>query len=155
VHGGTEQIHLEVRRTGPPLLQTTQASREVRVDSRGGSSPCPAQGLPIKATDPHGPSQGRAAAALPRCDYSRGQYCHRCRAAGRRPRLPGPASSLLRQRGSIRVQGPLSARAEASVRSTHHLAEATTLLPAVLGLRRHRLPAWRYPAEPRCHWNNL
>jgi hypothetical protein len=46
---------------------------------------------------------------LPSCDYSCGQYCHRCRAARRRPRLPSPAPSLLRQRGPIRVQGPLSA----------------------------------------------
>jgi hypothetical protein len=42
-----------------------------------------------------------------------------------------------------------------SVRSTHHLAEATTLLPAVLNIRRHRLPARRHPAEPRCYWKNL
>jgi hypothetical protein len=41
----------------------------------------------------------------------------------------------------VRVQGTLPARAEVSVRSTHHLAEATTLLPGVLDLRRHRLPA--------------
>jgi hypothetical protein len=33
VYGGLEQIYLEARRTGPPLLQTTQAQREVRVDS--------------------------------------------------------------------------------------------------------------------------
>jgi hypothetical protein len=81
---------------GSTLLQTTQAPREVLVDSRGGSSPCPAQGLPIEATGPHGSSQRRAATALPRCDYSRGQYCHHRRAAGRRPRLPSPAPSLLR-----------------------------------------------------------
>jgi hypothetical protein len=42
------------------------------------------------------PRKKGAATALPRCDYSRGQYCHRCRAAGRRPRLPSPATSLLR-----------------------------------------------------------
>jgi hypothetical protein len=77
------------------LLQTTQAPREVRVDHRGGPRPCSAQGLPIKATSPHGFSQRRAATALPRCDYSHGQYCHLCRAAGRRPRLSSPAPSLL------------------------------------------------------------
>jgi hypothetical protein len=32
MHGGPEQIHLEAWRTGAPLLQTTQASREVCVD---------------------------------------------------------------------------------------------------------------------------
>jgi hypothetical protein len=63
---------------GGPLLQTTQTSRELRVDSRGRPSPCPAQGLPIKSTSPHGSSQRQAAAALPRCDYSRGQYSHHC-----------------------------------------------------------------------------
>jgi hypothetical protein len=31
--------------------------QEVRVDSRGRPSPCPAQGLPIKASSPHGYSQ--------------------------------------------------------------------------------------------------
>jgi hypothetical protein len=41
------------------------------VDSRGGPSPCLAQGLPIEATSPHGSSKRRAATALPRCDYSR------------------------------------------------------------------------------------
>jgi hypothetical protein len=79
------------------------------VDSRGGSSPCLAQGLPIEAADPHDSSQGRAVTALPSCDYSCGQHRHRCRAARRRPHLPSPAPSLLRQRGPIRVQGPLSA----------------------------------------------
>jgi hypothetical protein len=68
-------------------------------------------------------SKPRVLTALPRCDYSRGQYCHHRRAAGRRPRLPSPAPGLLRQRGLIRVQGTLSACAEATVRSTHHLAE--------------------------------
>jgi hypothetical protein len=38
-----------------------------------------------------------AATTLPHRDYSRGQLCHRCRAAGRQPRLPSPATSLLRQ----------------------------------------------------------
>jgi hypothetical protein len=46
VHGGLEQIHLEAWRMGATLLQTTQASREVRVDSRGRSSSCSAKGLP-------------------------------------------------------------------------------------------------------------
>jgi hypothetical protein len=32
--------------------------------------------------------------------------------------------------------------------------KATTLLPGVLDLRRHR-PARRHPAEPRCYWKNL
>jgi hypothetical protein len=50
VHGGPEQIHLEAWRTGAPILQTTQASREVHVDSRGRTSPCSAQGLLIQAT---------------------------------------------------------------------------------------------------------
>jgi hypothetical protein len=44
-----------------------------------------------------------AATALPRCDYSHGQYCHRRRAAGRRPRLPSPVTSLLHQRGPVRI----------------------------------------------------
>jgi hypothetical protein len=56
-----------------------------------------AQGLLIQATSPHGSSQKGAATSLPRCDYSRGQYFHRRRAPGRRPRLPSPATSLLRQ----------------------------------------------------------
>jgi hypothetical protein len=111
------------------------------VDSRGGPSPCLAQGLPLEATSPHGSSQRRAATALPRCDYSRDQYCHRRRAAGRRPRLPSPVTSLLRQRGLVRIQGTLPASKEASVRSAHHPAEAMTLLPGVLDLRCHRLPA--------------
>jgi hypothetical protein len=72
VHGGPEQIYLEARRTGAPLLQATQAPREVRVDSRGGPSPCPDQGLPIEAASPHSSSQRPAATSLPRCDYSRG-----------------------------------------------------------------------------------
>jgi hypothetical protein len=84
---------------GAPLLQTTQAPREVRVDSRGRPSPC----LAIKAVSPHGSSQKGATTTLPCCDYSRGQYCHRCRAARRRPRLPSPATSLLRQRGPVRI----------------------------------------------------
>jgi hypothetical protein len=45
--------------------------------------------------------------------------------AGRRPRLPSPALSLLCQRGPVRIQGTLPASTEASVRSAHHLAEAT------------------------------
>jgi hypothetical protein len=155
VHGGPEQIYLEAWRTGAPLLQTTQAPREVRVNSRGEPSHCPAQGLPIEATSPHGFSQRRAATALPRCDYSSGQYCHQRRAAGRRPRLPNPATSLLRQRGPVRIQDTLLACTEASVRSAHHLAKATTLLLGVLDLRRHRLPARRHPAEPRCYWKDL
>jgi hypothetical protein len=96
VHGGLEQIHLKDWRRGATLLQTTQASREVRVNSRGRSSSRSAQGFPIQAASPHGSSQKGAATALPRCDYSRGQLCHRCRAAGGRPRLPSPATSLLR-----------------------------------------------------------
>jgi hypothetical protein len=104
---------------------------------------------------PHGSSQRRAATALPHRDYSCGQYCHHRRAAGRRPRLPSPAPSLLRQRGPVRIQGTLPASTEASVRSAHHLAEATTLLPGVLDFRCHRLPARRHPAEPRCYWKNL
>jgi hypothetical protein len=87
---------------GPPI-QTTQTSREVRVESRGRPSPCSAQGLLIQATSPHGSSQKGAATTLPRYDYSRGQYCHRRRAAGRQPRLPSPATSLLHQRGPVRV----------------------------------------------------
>jgi hypothetical protein len=46
-------------------------------------------------------------------------------------------------------------KAEATVRSAHHLAEATTLLLGVLDLRRHRLPARRHLAEPRCYWKDL
>jgi hypothetical protein len=57
VHGGLEQIHLEAWRTGATLLQTTQAPREVRVDSRGRSSSCSAQGFFIQAISPHGSSQ--------------------------------------------------------------------------------------------------
>jgi hypothetical protein len=40
VHGGSEQIYLEAWRMGVPILQTTQTSREVRVDSRGRPSCC-------------------------------------------------------------------------------------------------------------------
>jgi hypothetical protein len=86
-------------------------------------------------------SQRWGATALPRCDYPCGQYCHRRRAARRRPRLPSPAPSLLHQQGPVRIQGTLSAGTEATVCSAHHLAEATTLLPGVLDLRHHRLPA--------------
>jgi hypothetical protein len=46
-------------------------------------------------------------------------------------------------------------RTEATVCSAHHLAEATTLLPGVLNLRRHRLPARRHLAEPRRYWKDL
>jgi hypothetical protein len=155
VHGGPEQIHLEAWRTGATLLQTTQAPREVRVDSRGRLSPGSAQGFFIQATSPHGPSQKGAATTIPRCDYTRGQYCHHCRAAGRRPRLPSPATSLLRQRGLVGIQGTLPTSTEATVRSAHHLAKATTLLIGVLDLRRHRLPARRHLAEPRRYWKNL
>jgi hypothetical protein len=70
VHGGLEQIHLKAWRTGATLLQTTQASREVRVDSRGRSSSRSAQGFPIQATSPHGSLQKAAATALSRCNYS-------------------------------------------------------------------------------------
>jgi hypothetical protein len=49
------------------------------------------------------PRKKRAATTLPCCDYSRGQYRHHRRAAGRRPRLPSPVTSLLRQRGSVRI----------------------------------------------------
>jgi hypothetical protein len=38
VYGGLEQIYLEAWRMGAPLLQITQAPREVRVDSRGGQA---------------------------------------------------------------------------------------------------------------------
>jgi hypothetical protein len=96
--GGLEQIHLEARRTGTTLLQTTQAPREVRVDSRGRPSSGSTQGLPVQTTCPHGSSQKGAATALPRCEY-----CHRCRAARRRPRLSSPATSLLRQRGPVGI----------------------------------------------------
>jgi hypothetical protein len=77
--------------------------REVHVDPRGGSSSGSAQGLPVQTSSPHSSSQKGAATALPRCDYSRGQYCHRCRAAGRRPCLSSLATSLLRQRGPIGI----------------------------------------------------
>jgi hypothetical protein len=108
----------------------------------------------IQGTSPHGSSQKGAATTLPRCDYSRGQYCHRCPAAVRRPRLPSPATSLLRQRGPVRIQSTLSTSTEATVCSAHHLAEAMTLLPGVLDLRRHRLPARRHLTEPR-RWKDL
>jgi hypothetical protein len=39
--------------------------------------------------------------------------------------------------------------------AVYHLVEATTLLPGVLDLCRHRVPARRHPAEPRCYWKNL
>jgi hypothetical protein len=55
----------------------------------------------------------------------------------------------------FRVTPQQPACAEASVRSTHHLAEAMTLLPGVLDLRRHQLPDRRHLAEPRCYWKNL
>jgi hypothetical protein len=35
--------------------------------------------------------------------------------------------------------------------SAHHLAGATTLLPGVLDLRHHRVPARQHLAEPRCY----
>jgi hypothetical protein len=70
--------------------------QEKFMDPRGGSSSHSAQGLLVQTTSPHGSSQNGAAIALPHCNYSCGQYCHRCRAAGRRPRLPSPATSLLR-----------------------------------------------------------
>jgi hypothetical protein len=35
------------------------------------------------------------------------------------------------------------------------LAEATTLLPGVLDLCRHRLPARRHLPELRCYWKDL
>jgi hypothetical protein len=103
MHGGLEQIHLEAWRTGATLLQTTQALREVRVDSRGRSSSRSAQGFLIQTTSPHGSSQKGAATALPHCNYSRGQYCHRYRAVGRRPLLQSPETSLLRQRGPVGI----------------------------------------------------
>jgi hypothetical protein len=49
------------------------------------------------------PRKKGVATALSRCDYSRGQLCHRCRAAGRRPRLPSSVTSLLRQRGPVEI----------------------------------------------------
>jgi hypothetical protein len=125
------------------------------VDPRGRSSSGLAQGLPVKTTSPHGSSQKGAATALPRCNYSRGQYCHRRRAARRRPRLSRPATSLLHQRGHVRIQGTISTCAEATICSAYHLAEAMTLLPAVLDHRRHRLPARRHLMEPRCYWKNF
>jgi hypothetical protein len=101
------------------------------------------------------PRKKGAATALPRCDYSRGQYCHRPRAAGRWPRLPSPTTSLLRQRGPIGIQDMIPTSTEATVCSAHHLAEAMTLLPEVLDHHRHRLPARRHLTEPGCYWKNL
>jgi hypothetical protein len=72
---------------GATLLQTTQASREVRVDPRGRSSSRLAQGFIIQTTSSHGSLQKGETPALPRCDFSHGQYFHRCRVARRRPRL--------------------------------------------------------------------
>jgi hypothetical protein len=43
--------------------------------------------------------------------------------------------------GPVKIKGTLPASAEATLCSAHHLAEATTLLPGVLDLRCHRLPA--------------
>jgi hypothetical protein len=75
--------------------------------------------------------------------------------ARRRPCLPIPATNLLRQRGPVGIQGKIPISTEATVCSAHHIAEATTLLLAVLDHRRHRLPARRHFAEPRCYWKNL
>jgi hypothetical protein len=97
------------------------------------------------------PRKKGAATALPRRDYSRGQYCHRRRAAGRRPRLPSPATSLLRQRGPVGIQGTIPTSTKATICSAHHLAEAATLLPGVLDHRRHRLPARRHLTKPGCY----
>jgi hypothetical protein len=125
------------------------------VDSRGRPSCGLAQGLPIQSSSPHGSLQKGAATALPHCYYSRGQYCHRHRAARRRPRLSSPATSILRQRGPVGIEGTVPASTEATVCNAHHLVEATTLLLAVLDHRRHRLPARRHLSEPRCYWKNL
>jgi hypothetical protein len=111
------------------------------VNTRSRSSSGSAQGLPVQATSPHDSPQKGASTALPRCHYSRGQYCHRRRAAGRRPCLPSPSTSLLRQRGPVGIQGTLPTSIEATVCSAHHLVKAMTLLPGVLDLCRHRLPA--------------
>jgi hypothetical protein len=46
-------------------------------------------------------------------------------------------TSLLCQRGPVRVQGIVPTGPEATLCSTHHLAEATTLLPGVLDHRHH------------------
>jgi hypothetical protein len=64
-------------------------------------------------------------------------------------------TSLLRQQCSIRMQDTLPTSTEAIVCSAHYVAEATTLLPRVLDLRCHRLPALRHPTEPRRYWMNL
>jgi hypothetical protein len=50
-------LGLEAWRTGVTLLETTQASREVRVDSRARSSSRSGQGFPIQTASPHGSSQ--------------------------------------------------------------------------------------------------
>jgi hypothetical protein len=63
------------------------------MDSIGKSSSRSAQGFLIQITIPHSSSQKGAATALPHCDYSCGQYCHPCRAAGRWTHLPSLATS--------------------------------------------------------------
>jgi hypothetical protein len=74
-----------------------------RVDPRGRPSFGPAQGFSVQDTSPHGSSQKQAATALPCCNYSCGQYYHHRRAARRRPCLPNPVTSLLHQRGPLRI----------------------------------------------------
>jgi hypothetical protein len=61
---------------GLPFFKLLKTPREVHVDPKGRSSLGSTQRLPVQATSPHGSSHIGAVIALPRCDYSCGQYCH-------------------------------------------------------------------------------
>jgi hypothetical protein len=139
VHGGLERIHLEALRMGAPSSNYSNTKRSSCGLQRQ-TKPLPSSRTSYRS---HQSSQLLVKAR---------SYCSTSlrlltwsvppsSSSGRKTATPIESSaSLLCQRGPIRVQGNLPASTEASIRSAHHLAEATTLLPEVLDLRRRRLP---------------
>jgi hypothetical protein len=131
MYGSPEQVHLLTWGERTTLLQTPETPRQVPVDEGGRAGPERSKTTPSVTSGPYSTTAGRRSTTLHCVDNSCCQQCHCSRAQQGGPCVWSAEARVLRQRGTLRIQGTIPGSSETFICNSDYIEKVAPLLRRV------------------------
>jgi hypothetical protein len=131
MYGSPEQVHLPTRGERTTLLQAPEAPRQVPMDGGGQMGSARPEITPSVTSGPYNTTAWRRSTTLRCGDNSCCQQCHCSRAQQGGPCVWSAEARVLRQRGTLRIQGTIPGSSETFICNSDYIEKVAPLLRRV------------------------
>jgi hypothetical protein len=121
------------------------------VDGGGRAGPARSETSPSVSSGPYSTTAGKRSTTLHCSDNSCCQQCHCSRALRGRPCVWSAEARVLRQRGTLRIQGTVPGSSKTFVCYTDYIEKVAPLLRRVQDHCDYGFSVGRYSSQSRCH----